>query len=60
VCPRRAREELHCDSQKELDTYWEKLMTGGGKPMACGWLTDRFGLCWQGVPRNVEESADGV
>lgn len=46
---------VRCDSQKELDTYWEKLMEGGGKPMACGWLTDRFGLCWQVVPRNVEE-----
>lgn len=46
---------VRCDSQKELDTYWEKLMEGGGKPMACGWLTDRFGLCWQVVPRNVED-----
>jgi predicted 3-demethylubiquinone-9 3-methyltransferase (glyoxalase superfamily) len=46
---------VRCDSQKELDAYWEKLMAGGGKPMACGWLTDRFGLCWQVVPRNVEE-----
>ena len=46
---------VRCDSQEELDTYWEKLMAGGGKPMACGWLTDRFGLCWQVVPRNVEE-----
>ena len=46
---------VRCDSQKELDTYWEKLMAGGGKPMACGWLTDRFGLCWQVVPRNVED-----
>jgi predicted 3-demethylubiquinone-9 3-methyltransferase (glyoxalase superfamily) len=27
----------------------------GGKPMACGWLTDRFGLCWQIVPRNIGE-----
>ncbi|WP_164018002.1 VOC family protein [Pyxidicoccus trucidator] len=46
---------VRCDSQEELDAYWEKLMAGGGKPMACGWLTDRFGLCWQVVPRNVEE-----
>ena len=34
--------------------YWDKLMDGG-KPMACGWLTDRFGLSWQVVPRNISE-----
>jgi len=46
---------VRCDSQAEIDEYWDKLMAGGGKPMACGWLTDRFGLCWQVVPRNVGE-----
>ena len=46
---------VRCDSQEEIDSYWEKLMEGGGKPMACGWLTDRFGLCWQIVPRNIGE-----
>ena len=46
---------VSCDSQEEIDGYWDKLMEGGGKPMACGWLTDRFGLCWQIVPRNIGE-----
>ena len=41
-------------NQKEIDDYWNKLIEGG-KPMACGWLTDRFGLCWQIVPRNIGE-----
>ena len=45
---------VRCDSQEELDSYWGKLIEGG-KPMACGWLTDRFGLCWQIVPRNIGE-----
>ena len=45
---------VNCDSQQEIDSYWDKLMEGG-KPMACGWLTDRFGLCWQIVPRNIGE-----
>jgi predicted 3-demethylubiquinone-9 3-methyltransferase (glyoxalase superfamily) len=45
---------VRCDSQQEIDTYWDKLIAGG-KPMACGWLTDRFGLCWQIVPRNITE-----
>ena len=43
---------VRCDSQQEIDSYWNKLIEGG-KPMACGWLTDRFGLCWQIVPRNI-------
>ncbi len=43
---------VRCDSQNEIDTYWDKLIEGG-KPMACGWLTDRFGLCWQVVPRDI-------
>jgi predicted 3-demethylubiquinone-9 3-methyltransferase (glyoxalase superfamily) len=30
-------------------------MEGGGKPIAWSWLTDRFGLCWQIVPRNIDE-----
>lgn len=46
---------VRCDSQKEIDSYWEKLLEGGGNPVACGWLTDRFGLCWQIVPRRIDE-----
>lgn len=45
---------VRCDSQEEIDRYWDSLVEGG-KPMACGWLTDRFGLCWQIVPRNIGE-----
>ncbi len=41
-----------CDSQQQIDSYWDKLVEGG-KPMACGWLTDRFGLSWQIVPANI-------
>jgi len=45
---------VRCDSQAEIDGYWDKLMVGG-KSMQCGWLTDRFGLCWQIVPRHIGE-----
>jgi predicted 3-demethylubiquinone-9 3-methyltransferase (glyoxalase superfamily) len=45
---------VRCDSQEEIDGYWGKLIEGG-KPMACGWLTDRYGVCWQIVPRNIGE-----
>jgi predicted 3-demethylubiquinone-9 3-methyltransferase (glyoxalase superfamily) len=44
-----------CEDQAELDCYWDALLTGGGKPQACGWLIDRFGLRWQIVPRIMEE-----
>lgn len=39
-----------CDTQAELDRVWDGLLAGGGKPMACGWLTDRFGVAWQVTP----------
>ena len=44
-----------CEDQAELDRYWNALLEGGGKPQACGWLMDRFGLRWQIVPRAFEE-----
>ena len=44
-----------CDDQAELDRYWNALLEGGGKPQACGWLNDRFGLRWQIVPASMDE-----
>ncbi len=44
-----------CDDQTELDRYWNALLQGGGKPQACGWLMDRFGLRWQIVPKILDE-----
>jgi predicted 3-demethylubiquinone-9 3-methyltransferase (glyoxalase superfamily) len=43
-----------CDSQQEIDYYWEKLTAGGGE-IQCGWLKDKFGLCWQIVPARIAE-----
>ena len=41
---------VQCDDQAELDRYWNALLEGGGKPQACGWLIDRFGVRWQIIP----------
>ena len=46
---------VSCDSQKEVDTLWEKLTAGGGEESMCGWLKDRFGVSWQIVPKRLME-----
>ncbi|GAB4045420.1 VOC family protein [Spirosoma litoris] len=43
---------VNCETQKEIDYYWEKL-TEGGAPGPCGWLKDKFGVSWQIVPSNL-------
>ena len=41
---------VHCESQAEIDRYWNAILENGGKPQACGWIIDRFGLRWQISP----------
>jgi predicted 3-demethylubiquinone-9 3-methyltransferase (glyoxalase superfamily) len=41
---------VNVETQEEVDYYWDKLISGGGKPSQCGWLKDKFGLSWQIVP----------
>ena len=44
-----------CETQADIDRYWDALTVAGGKPGQCGWLEDRFGLSWQVVPANLGE-----
>jgi len=47
---------VNCDTQEEIDYYWEKLSQGGDKKaQQCGWLKDKYGLSWQVVPRQLSE-----
>jgi len=45
---------VSCTTQEEIDNYWAKLGEGGHE-VACGWLTDKFGLSWQVIPANIGE-----
>jgi predicted 3-demethylubiquinone-9 3-methyltransferase (glyoxalase superfamily) len=45
---------VDCESQAEIDGYWRKLGDGGTE-LGCGWLKDKFGLCWQIVPSKLYE-----
>jgi uncharacterized protein YceH (UPF0502 family) len=45
---------VHCDTQEEIDHYWNKLAEGGDDTaQRCGWLKDKYGLSWQIVPRTL-------
>jgi predicted 3-demethylubiquinone-9 3-methyltransferase (glyoxalase superfamily) len=45
---------VNCDTQQEVDELWDKLVAGG-KPVQCGWLTDKFGVSWQIIPKALGE-----
>ena len=44
-----------CEDQSELDRYWNAIEKNGGKPQACGWIMDKYGVRWQIVPRVMDE-----
>lgn len=46
---------VHCETQEEIDKYWNQFMSAGAKPLQCGWITDQFGITWQIVPRRFME-----
>jgi predicted 3-demethylubiquinone-9 3-methyltransferase (glyoxalase superfamily) len=46
--------QVLCDTQAEIDYFWDKLSAGGEKSQ-CGWLKDKFGLSWQVAPANMDQ-----
>jgi predicted 3-demethylubiquinone-9 3-methyltransferase (glyoxalase superfamily) len=46
---------VECETQEEVDEYWDKLTADGGQESQCGWLKDKFGLSWQIIPKLLGE-----
>ncbi|MBL9118573.1 MAG: VOC family protein [Phycisphaerae bacterium] len=44
-----------CDTQAQVDEYWDRFVAAGGTPVACGWITDHFGVSWQIDPKSLIE-----
>lgn len=47
---------VSCETQEELDDYWDALLADGGTPVQCGWLKDKFGVSWQVIPTMLTDS----
>jgi predicted 3-demethylubiquinone-9 3-methyltransferase (glyoxalase superfamily) len=47
---------VSCKTQKEVDTLWKKLTSGGGYEQPCGWCKDKYGLSWQIIPKALGEA----
>jgi predicted 3-demethylubiquinone-9 3-methyltransferase (glyoxalase superfamily) len=46
--------QVNCETQEEIDYYWERLTADGGEEGPCGWLTDKYGLSWQVTPAGMD------
>ncbi|NQX40657.1 Glyoxalase superfamily enzyme, possibly 3-demethylubiquinone-9 3-methyltransferase [Pedobacter steynii] len=44
---------VECENQEEIDKYWSQLTSNGGYEVACGWLTDQYGISWQIIPADI-------
>ena len=46
---------VKCDTQAEIDRYWTAILENGGRPQACGWIIDKYGVRWQIVPSGLAD-----
>jgi predicted 3-demethylubiquinone-9 3-methyltransferase (glyoxalase superfamily) len=51
--------QIECETQDEIDRYWEVLTADGGEEGPCGWLKDKYGLSWQVTPKGMDAMFSG-
>lgn len=51
---------VYCETQEEVDKYWNELTSNGGQESMCGWLKDKFGLSWQITPTIMSKLMSGA
>ena len=51
--------QIPCETQEEVDFYWDRLIADGGQESNCGWLKDKFGVSWQVCPAEMNKYLDG-
>lgn len=51
--------QIPCETQEEIDYYWDALIADGGQETQCGWLIDKFGVSWQTVPTMLPQMFSG-
>jgi predicted 3-demethylubiquinone-9 3-methyltransferase (glyoxalase superfamily) len=47
--------QINCETQEEIDHYWDRFIADGGEEGPCGWLKDKYGLSWQVTPAGMDE-----
>ncbi|MBC6982193.1 VOC family protein [Caulobacter sp. 17J80-11] len=50
---------VNCETQAEVDRFWDALVAGGGQHSQCGWLRDKFGVAWQVTPIQIRDTVGG-
>ena len=47
--------QINCETQEEIDRYWDRFIADGGEEGPCGWLKDKYGLSWQVTPKGMDD-----
>ena len=52
--------QVHCETQDDVDRIWDAIVQNGGAESMCGWCKDRWGVCWQVIPVELDRALKGL